>query len=212
VTPAQAQVLHLLAGAGRPITAADLATVRGLHTNTAREHLDALVGLGLVRRDNEPPSGRGRPAYRYAVAPAPSPVGAHAALVTALVDHLAAAETDPRAAAVQLGAVYGRDHGAEADAPGEHRSPERRATSLITSAMTTLGFSPEPIGGGADLVLRTCPLLDAARHRPEVVCGFHEGLVQGLAEQAGVASALITLTPFSEPDGCRLQLLASSGC
>ena len=47
-----------------PSTAAELASRMGQHANTVREHLDALVALGLTTRERESPAGRGRPAIR----------------------------------------------------------------------------------------------------------------------------------------------------
>ncbi|MBL0005571.1 MAG: helix-turn-helix domain-containing protein [Actinomycetales bacterium] len=69
-TPAQGEVLAALSADG-PATAAELGARTGQHPNTVREHLDALVDLGLAARDRDAPAGRGRPAYRYAALPHP---------------------------------------------------------------------------------------------------------------------------------------------
>ena len=54
--------------------------------------------------------------------------------------------------------------------------------------------------------LRTCPLLDAARLHPEVVCQVHLGLVAGALEAHREPSDGLRLAPFSRPGA------ASSPC
>ena len=57
------------------MTAADVASALGLHHNTVREHLDALIDAGLVEVSTRPTGRRGRPALRYAsTAPSPTEV------------------------------------------------------------------------------------------------------------------------------------------
>ena len=76
-----------------------------------------------------------------------------------------------------------------------------------------LGFSPdtepgdEPVGvGGTTVLLRTCPLLDAARQHPEVVCQVHLGLVAGALETHRAPSTGLRLVPFARPGACVLSL------
>ncbi len=56
---------------------------------------------------------------------------------------------------------------------------------------------------GRTVWLRTCPLLDAARTYPQVVCTVHRGLVEGLLDAAGEPPAGeadgVALDPFAEP-------------
>ena len=48
-----------------PVPIATLAAELDLHVNTAREHLDGLVAMGLAGRSRLAPSGRGRPGWAY---------------------------------------------------------------------------------------------------------------------------------------------------
>lgn len=202
-TPAQAEVLDHLRGLDEPATAATLSADLDLHPNTVREHLTALVDLGLVERTQLAPTGRGRPTYGYRLA-APTRADATDALIAALVAHLAGTAPRPGETAATLGRAYA------AHAPGEtHLGPRasrlRRAQALA-DAMRELGFAAESDRAGRVVRLRNCPLLDVARTNPDVVCGFHRGLAQGLAGAAGIDPAALRLTPFAEPGACRLDL------
>jgi predicted ArsR family transcriptional regulator len=55
--------------------------------------------------------------------------------------------------------------------------------------------------------LRRCPLLEAARQEPEVVCSVHLGVLEGALEALGSLCVRPTLVPFAEPGACRLTLL-----
>ena len=65
-------------------------------------------------------------------------------------------------------------------------------------------MSPTSEGQVTRIRLVTCPLLDAARQQPAVVCGIHQGLVEGLTDQR----YRLTLTPFAEPGACVVTLSA----
>ena len=57
----RARVLDLLRAAGGPLGVRDVADRAGLHANTARFHLDGLVGAGLSTREPQPRETPGRP-------------------------------------------------------------------------------------------------------------------------------------------------------
>src|SRR5215831_4152549 len=59
------RVLELLREAAAPLGVREVAERCGLHPNTARFHLDALVAAGLATRDRGPPPnpGVGRPGH-----------------------------------------------------------------------------------------------------------------------------------------------------
>jgi hypothetical protein len=66
--------------------------------------------------------------------------------------------------------------------------------------------------------LRDCPVRDFARAHPEVGCGIHLGLLQGLLDHAAVASKERTarnrglsarIDPFVEPELCIARLNAA---
>lgn len=207
-TPRQAEILDRLDALARPASVTELAA-SGEHTNTVREHLDALVHLGLVERSLRPTGGRGRPAYGYAVASTSTQTDAYAVLVGALVRHLRASTPDPSEVVEALGRSYGRDLGSRV-APSEQssnaaRGVRRVATARLVQAMDRLGFSPEA-GKAGTVRLRTCPLLPSAAGQEDVVCGFHRGVAQGISEQSGIAPQNVTLHPFAQPGACLLVI------
>ncbi|MEO7422274.1 MAG: transcriptional regulator, partial [Ornithinibacter sp.] len=57
-----------------------------------------------------------------------------------------------------------------------------------------------------DVLLRTCPLLEAATRHPEVVCEVHAGLVAGAHTAHGGSGEGVVLEPFALPGACRLTL------
>ncbi|WP_157558975.1 helix-turn-helix transcriptional regulator [Nocardioides sp. Soil774] len=188
LTAAQARVLATLRAAGRALTLSELQDLTGLHQNTLRGHLDALVAAGSASRIASRGGGRGRPAWGY-LAREPE----YAALAMALASGLDAGEgraLDP--AAVRGGRAWGerlRDQlGAVED--GHER---------VLLALTHTGFSPE--ADGDRVVLHSCPLLDAARSHPAVVCAVHLGMVEGVLGREGAG-----LRPRPESLGCVVSL------
>ena len=190
-----------------PVRVADTATALDLHPNTVREHLDAVVGLGLVECSTAATLGRGRPATLYRVSAADPAVAVrdYAGLATALAGHLARTSTDPERDARTAGIEWGRELIDEYSRSGE----DPRQSVLETLAR--LGFAPDAQGDTPGtrrgIALRRCPLLDAARRYPTVVCQVHLGIVEGMLERLGAPSGRgLDLIPFAEPGACRLFL------
>ena len=82
--------------------------------------------------------------------------------------------------------------------------PVRRPVSGSSGCSTGSGSRPTPnpppgSRSGTTVLLRTCPLLDAARRHPEVVCQVHLGLVAGALEAHHEPSDGLRLVPFSRP-------------
>lgn len=206
--------------AGAPgTTVGALADELGGHPNTTRHHLRALVAAGLVEPSSARGAARGRPAVRYAVTPAgrraalASETGAgdpgaeeYVALAAAFADRLAAHGADPSEEARSVGRAWGRAL-ATGGAPPEPRQG-------VLALLDRLGFSPEVAPGEVtehvdrelEVRLRTCPLLDAARRHPHVVCQVHAGLVEGADAAFGGAGEDVVLRPFAVPGACLLVL------
>lgn len=198
-------VLERLQRTGEPVTIAGLAAEFGLHPNTAREHLDGLVERGLATRDRSEAVGRGRPAWRYTAAVdqlEPDPrVRDYAGLAAALAGHLARTAADPAAEGLAAGWAWGRSLvTSRPSQPGP--SPRHKVVGLLEE----LGFAPEADADARSIALRRCPLLDAAREHPEVVCQVHLGIVRGALEHYGGDPEPTELLPFAEPGACRLHL------
>jgi predicted ArsR family transcriptional regulator len=202
VLPAgQARVLALLQSEDRPMTLAELSDAGELHPNTLRAHLEGLLDRGYVARANEPATGRGRPAHRYTVAgPRPAPAAELTGLAVALAGAVARSSVNPEEDARQAGRAWGHrlaeEHGGTAPGP--------------VDALAGMGFDPQPDRVHPGVVrLTRCPLLDAAREAPNIVCGVHQGLVEGLLEHAGASTEGVDLQPFAEVGACRLLLPAT---
>ncbi|MDN6177737.1 MAG: MarR family transcriptional regulator, partial [Micrococcaceae bacterium] len=168
----------------------ELARSCGQHPNTVREHLEALVASGHVLRVPAPqPTGRGRPARLYRVA-----------------------EQATRPAARAEGGAAGRAWAASlrTGSPDAGRDDPPNAQTVsddIAGALTGTGFTAERSAEDpAVLRLTRCPLLEAAREHPDVVCSVHLGLVQGLLDDAGAPETRAQLLPFAASDACLLRL------
>lgn len=199
------EVLHL-ADSARSVD--EVAAELGLHPNTARKHLDALVRVGAATRERAPTGGRGRPAQRYAADGYAEPdprVREYAALASALAGHIARTSADPRQDALAAGEAWGRSMTQERR-PGS----TARAHRLAIGVLDELGFAPQPATEATRPVrLTRCPLLDAAREHPDVVCAVHLGLVRGALDELGGDPDSADLVPFAEPGACLLYLKPS---
>jgi len=233
--PARRRLLRLLTdrpAAASAATVAELAARVGGHPNTTRHHLRALAAAGLVQERVLPAGGRGRPATHYSVSPSgraaitPAPGGAAAqeyvALAAAFAERLAERDGDPGADARAIGRAWGAGL---ATRHGDGDAVDRPARERVLRLLHRLGFSPETVtetetetepetetdasgasGPGTTVLLRTCPLLDAARQHPQVVCQVHLGLVSGALETHREPSEGLRLVPFARPGACVLTL------
>ncbi len=222
--PTRRRVLLALAGAGGQ-TVRELAGSVGGHPNTTRGHLDALLAAGLVsRHPGSPADGRsggepgeggprgGRPPWVYTV----TAVGRSAArraryddspteylqLAAAFTEH-AAGQPDPAGTARSVGRLWGR-------ALAGGRSPRTVAgrRRLLLDVLDRVGFTPVELEQPWEVTLRitllTCPLLEAARRHPEVVCEVHRGVMAGTLTSAGrhTEDAEVDLKPWGLAHGC----------
>ena len=200
-----AGILQLLVDRTEPLSQAALVRATGLHASTVREHLSSLVRRGLVARTHAAPEGRGRPAWLYAPTTANPEVSEYAALAAVLAATIARTSTSPgveaRLAGEEWGGALARDRGAS---PGSAEEARERVVRLLED----LGFAPQ--GEPGTLRLTRCPLLDAARRHPDVVCAVHLGLVRGALAEHGADPAGTALIPFAEPGACLLALPAAT--
>ncbi|MEO6997866.1 MAG: helix-turn-helix domain-containing protein [Terracoccus sp.] len=201
----RARVLAALTETPEPLSLAALSNATALHVNTLREHLEALQQQGLVSRAVAEPHGRGRPAWLYMAARAAAPNGVreYAGLASALADSIRRHSPDPAEEGREAGQGWGRDLAErQGPPPGSGAVAARRH---VVGLLDDLGFAPETTGRVTSVRLTRCPLLDAARANPEVVCSVHRGIVEGALLQWG-SHEPVTLLAFSEPGACRLRL------
>ncbi len=177
----------------------DIARELALHENTARKHLDGLVDCGLIVRTSGVAAGRGRPARSYRALPQSAEPDArvreYVGLATALAHHIAVTSDDPRRDAIAAGESWGAD-----------LVPAARTGTTLVALLDTLGFAPEADATGGSIALRRCPLIDAVRAEPVVVCAVHLGIARGVVAALGSDPEAVTLEPFSEVGACRLHV------
>lgn len=209
LSASRAAILDRLRDQPEPLTLAALVAASGLHENTVREHLAALVARRLVRRHRADPSGRGRPAWLYELAvsdPDEALQGGseYAGLASALAATIMRTNTDPAQVATIAGEEWGREM---ASARGAAPLVAAEAQEQVLALLDDLGFAPEH--GTAPTYatrLTRCPLLQAAHRHPEVVCAVHLGIVRGALQEYGADPTGSELLPFAEAGACLLVL------
>lgn len=187
------------------------------------------IGAGNVRE-----GGRGRPAALYVVTPQGRRTASgvvegdpaaeeYLALAGAFADRLAALGVDTSEESRAVGRAWGASLAArDVAAAGAGRLGQPR--EQVVALLHRLGFSPavrptpdrgasDGARGGVDdgrgVELRTCPLLDAAKRHPEVVCQVHAGLVSGADAGYGGSGEGVRLVPFASPGACHLTLASA---
>jgi predicted ArsR family transcriptional regulator len=202
---ARARVLEALDGAQRPVTAAELARSLGAHENTVRDHLDVLQQDGYATRERRPSQGPGRPAWCYRAVPGADDsarqVQEYASLAKVLAGQLVRGSLDPAADSLAAGETWGREL-----AEGEPTTTPAEARRRVVTLLDDLGFDPVANSRATRIRLRRCPLLEAARSRPDVVCRVHLGMVRGVLTTLGGQPSGSRLDSFAEPGACRLVL------
>ncbi|MES1246893.1 MAG: helix-turn-helix domain-containing protein [Actinomycetota bacterium] len=177
---------------------AELAERLGLHQNTVRFHLGALVDSGHLAAVPQPhAAGPGRPRFVYR--PVVRREGTRdeyrllATMLTAAADPAAAAEAGRR-----WGRSLARQHAGDA-----------AATETVAALLAEQGFDPEVADG--ELRMRRCPFHQLATTHGEVVCAVHRGLIDGALEELGSDLRIERVDAFVEPDLCVARLRATSG-
>ncbi len=207
------RVLAVLQDAAGPLDAGAVAQRVGLHANTVRFHLDALVGAGVVERASEERERPGRPRALYTARPVAARAGqrSYRLLAEILTSYVAAETPRPDRAAVQAGHAWGRYL---ADRPPPFRRIDAEAASdQLVATLDDIGFAPETVTTGRQrqILLHHCPFREAAEEYREVVCSIHLGLMQGLLAELDAPIDAERLDPFVEPDLCIAHLTSQDG-
>lgn len=202
------RVLGVLQEAGAPMGVGEVAARVGLHSNTTRFHLDALVENGLVDRATEDREQPGRPRVLYAVRPGAARVGrrSYRLLAEILTSYIAAEVAQPARAALRAGQAWGRFL---ADRPRPFRRVDAgTATKELVDALAGIGFVSEADTAGRQrrVLLRHCPFRETAEEHREVVCSVHLGLMRGLLAAIDAPIEAERLDPFVEPTLCVAHL------
>lgn len=183
----------------------------GVHPNTARFHLEALVSDGVLERVPGPPTGRGRPRVGYRARPgsARGDVRRYRLLAEILLGQLSATSDDPPATATAVGRSWGA-HLVPRRAPSSEVITREEATTRLITMLDELDFAPEPVSQGLAppdrLRLRHCPFLELAEPHRDLVCPLHLGLMQGALKELQAPVTITSLEPFAEPSACLAHL------
>ncbi|HLR84514.1 MAG TPA: helix-turn-helix domain-containing protein [Nocardioidaceae bacterium] len=199
-------IVDALAATSEPQTVVDIAEHLGIHGNTVRFHLDALIGDGLVERVNGVAAGPGRPAAAYRAVQRMDPAGPRqyqmlAGVLASLVSEL----PDNAEAAVRAGRSWGAH--AIASTPHDDDADEQAEIRRLVRLLADTGFEPHTDESDAHTIeLRHCPFLEIAYDRREVICPIHLGLMQGALDELNASSTVEDLEPFAQPDRCVAHL------
>lgn len=233
------RVLALVREHDGAVDAVELASQMGLHVTTVRFHLDALCDEHAIVRTRMNRPGRGRPRTGYRVVEERVD---YRTLAEILAMELGQTEETRGRRAQQAGQKWaariavpqetGTDV-AQGSSAADAGDVLDRAAVNTTAAFKWMGFSPELVaaektpppadrrltpGRERPIRMHACPVRDLARSRPEVVCGMHLGLLQGLLDRSAADEGLpksarralrAHLEPFVEPELCVATLLTS---
>ncbi|MEL4504512.1 helix-turn-helix domain-containing protein [Luteococcus sp. H138] len=198
MSSARAAVLEAVRERGRLCSVREIAQDFDLHPNTVREHLDALLEQGLVAREASSPTGRGRPALMYRATSASQDVARDYELLSDVLAEQLASLPNAEQVALAAGRSWGKRTVYEQGGTVE--------LTALPAIIGRLGFEPTEPDADGTIILRSCPILAAARRNPGVVCAVHLGYVEALIEGAGHDSGGTTLEPMGHLCGCVLQV------
>lgn len=209
--PTRARVLGTLQDLRFPSTAAEVAERLGIHLNTARFHLDALVSSGLADRAREDRRRPGRPQIHYAATQF-APQTAHRSyrlLAEILSRHLARHAADPHREGIEAGRDYGRFIAAASErGPWKGRPGADDAVATVVAALDEIGFDSRQVPdesnttGDATVEVTNCPFLEVAEGHLDVVCAVHRGIMEGMLDELGAAARVERLDPLVAPSRC----------
>jgi len=205
----RADVLDMLRAADGPLGVREVAQRMGLHTNTARFHLEALVEAGLAVREAEERETPGRPRIGYrAAADGPGGRRRYRLLAEMLTSMIAGTMPDPGGAAEAAGREWGA-YLTEQPPPYQRLTAEE-AIAKLAVIMEELGFAPlaetGPSSGQYRLCLRQCPFREVAQDHQDVICSLHLGLMRGALARMRAPVTAERLDPFVEPSLCVARL------
>jgi predicted ArsR family transcriptional regulator len=205
----RARVLDVLQGSEQPLAAGEIARRVGLHPNTVRFHLDALVASELVTRTVEERDQPGRPRVLYQARSRGPASGrrSYRLLAEILASYVAAQDPQPAQAATHAGRAWGR-YLTERPPPFQRVDAES-ATWRLVATLDEIGFAPEAVttsDGQRQIRLHHCPFRETAEAHREVVCSIHLGLMQGLLKELNSPIDTDRLEPFVQPHLCIAHL------
>ena len=181
-------------------TVDEVAAEAGVHRTVAFQHLERLVAFGYLTTDRRRGS-RGKPAKLYRLAGGPIELTHPARLYRQLAGLLARAleklGSAGRGASLEVGRDFGRLIGS-----GRRAGSPREALAPVTALGGNYVFLPD----GA-LMAVNCIFREACEQAPQVVCGLHAGLLEGVLAAADQPYRVSALGP-REPAACAYAIEA----
>lgn len=210
ISPRRGAVLDALRAAGVAVTAEQIAATLDIHPNTARFHLRGLVSDGMAEQASEPRAVRGRPRALYRARTEVAGGRSYLMLAQMLAQSMAA--TGDRAAVERTGRAWGEHLLAESGPAMSSTEPKEVAVRL-ESVLDSIGFAPQIAVEGSDIevTLGHCPFLEVARRQPDLVCGMHEALIQGVLNGLDSGMQVRRLLPFVSPGRCTATVGPGTG-
>lgn len=200
----RARVLVALRSAGRPLSADELSQRVGLHSNTVRFHLEALVALRLVGGQVESRTAAGRPRTLYEASAESGQVGVrqYALLAQLLAESLARAVADGSDRAYAAGEEWGRS--LATDSP--ERGGAQEGAARLLDSLEAMGCEPALSPEGRVITMHNCPFKDVADSHPDIVCSLHLGILRSVTEDLSVPQVVERLEPRLESGRCLIHL------
>ncbi len=165
-----------------PLATADIAASLDLHVNTVRPHLERMREVGLLDVHSDSTGGVGRPQHRYTLSPDAPALGLEPPLFPKLARMLVGMATDIGADvedARRAGSRQGRQDATSADGAD--------AAVTLLAELEKLGFDPQVNLQDEEVTITfgQCPLNELARTSSGIICGIHQGMVEGFVLQLG---------------------------
>lgn len=199
-------IADLLMQANEPKPIADIAALVGVHGNTVRFHLDALIADGLAERVEGVADGPGRPPVRYRGIRRMDPAGPrNYQLLAKVLAGLLSEFSGAGEAAFRAGQSWGAE--AIGSVPANDAGSTQPEVDRLVGLLDDMGFQPHTGEGATSTIeLRHCPFLEIAQDRRDIICPVHLGLMQGALARLDAPTAVERLEPFAQPDRCVAHL------
>jgi predicted ArsR family transcriptional regulator len=185
----------------RDRTVDEVAAAIGVHRTVAFQHLERLLALGFLATDRRRGGVRGKPAKTYRLDRGPievsHPARLHRQLAGLLAQALGRLGTAGRAAGRDVGQEYGRSLG-----------PARPAPDVLAALVPLAALGGRYVVESGDLlVAANCVFREACEDSPQVVCGVHAGMLEGVLAAGGQPHTVAPLGPRPEK-GCAFAIEA----
>lgn len=217
LSPAQRTTLLTLSHHKEPVTVGVLSEELGLHPNSVRETLDALVAEDLIARTPIRRKTRGRPSWGYvSLAPANQEF-ANDQLVELLhvcTEMIRSLPMESAETVRRIGTQWGERLLAQTEIGQDFSAPteDADAADLMPDLLAKFRNYFTSIGNSAlismdkpnTLTLHSCPFVDSNGRIDPLVCEMHRGLLTKLGGTASAGKIRGELRPFVTPWECQV--------